>query len=111
MRRMRYVTREWRKLQREEVHNLLAFNGNAYETLVGKRAGKRPIGTAGEGGRITKWILKKQDGGCRLDSSGSGQKLIANSCRQCNGTSGLYSFLDLLSFPERTLLYGVSEFP
>jgi hypothetical protein len=39
------------------------LNANACKILVGKREGKRPLGTIGDGGRITKWILKKQDRG------------------------------------------------
>ena len=61
-----------------------------------------------------KWILKKQDGRCGLDSSGSGYRQVVGFCE--NGKKPVGSikggnFLThsgTISFSRRTMLDGVS---
>jgi hypothetical protein len=82
------VKGDWRKLHKEELHNLcsslrrmkwaghvarMGEKRNAYKILVGKPEGKRPLGKARRRWMDNIKICVKRDrmGRCRLDRSGT----------------------------------------
>jgi hypothetical protein len=90
------VTREWRKLQTGELHDLysspnivrqiksrgmrwaghvarMGEGRNVYRVLVGKPEGKKPLERPKRRWKDgTKWTLRRLAGGCGVDSPGSG---------------------------------------
>jgi hypothetical protein len=52
-----------------------------YKVLVGKREGKSPLERPRHRWEVgSKWILGRLAWGCGLDSTGSGQGLVAGCC-------------------------------
>jgi hypothetical protein len=99
------VTREWRKLHIEELHNLysspdiirqiksrrmrwavhvarMGEERKVYKILLGKPEGKRPLGRPRRRweDRIRMDLREIGLGGCGLDSTGSGQRSVAGCC-------------------------------
>jgi hypothetical protein len=107
------VTGQWRKLHSEELHNLystpdiirqvksrrmrwaghvarMGEESKVYNVLVGKPEGKRPLGRPRhrweDGVRMDLGEIGL--GGCGLDSTGSGQGLVAGCCECGDEPSG-----------------------
>jgi hypothetical protein len=86
---------------------------DVYKSLVWKSLGKRLLGIP-----RCRWKdnikMNFRDRGYGLDSSGSGQELVADSCEHGNEPSGstkawnFLTFWETISFSKRTLLHGVS---
>jgi hypothetical protein len=107
------VTGEWRKLHNEKLHNLypspdvirqvksrrmmwaghvarMGEERKVYKILVGKPKGKRPLGRPRrrweDGIRMD--LGETGLGGCELDSTSSGQRLVAGCCECGDEPSG-----------------------
>jgi hypothetical protein len=106
------VTGEWRKLHREELHNLysspdiirqikstwMRWAGHVacmreerivYKVLVEIPKARDHSEDQGVGGRMgLEWVLGRLAGGCGLDSTGSGQGPMAGYCERGDEPSG-----------------------
>jgi hypothetical protein len=62
---------------------------NMYRVLLGKSEGRRQLERPGIDGRMgTKWTVGRLVGGCEVDSTGSGEGLLAGSCECGDEPSG-----------------------
>jgi hypothetical protein len=115
------VTRDWRKLHNEELHNLYSSPNiirmiklrrmrwaghvarkrekrNAYRILVGKPEGKRPLGRPRRRwvGNIKIDLKRDRMGWYGLDRSGSGLRPVEGSCERGDEPSGSITFGEIL---------------